>query len=135
VGWDELGTKVWQFYDTLSDSVKAGTLVYGEFYGCAASMDYFRPDKTYPEVYSFNDAYTEWIPRSPELSHMIYVGYSDRVSAYFQEILLVGRVEHPRFRERGLPIWFGSHPTPKLQADWEETWQENVAPFIRNQEE
>ena len=135
VGWDELGTKVWKFYDSLSDSVKAGTLVYGEFYGCAASMDYFRPDNTYPEANSFNDAYTEWIVRTPELSHMIYVGYSDRVSDYFEETFLVGRVEHPRFREQGLPIWFGSHPTPKLMADWEETWQENVAPFIRNQEE
>ena len=135
VGWDELGSKVWQFYDSLSDSVKAHTLVYGEFYGCAASVDYFRPDISYPKVYSFNDAYTEWIPRTPEMTHMIYVGYSDRVADYFQETLLVGRVEHPQFRERGLPIWFGSHPTPKLMDDWEASWQENVAPFIRNQGE
>jgi hypothetical protein len=134
VGWDELGTKVWQFYDSLNDSVKAGTLVYGEFYGCAGSMVYFRPDTSYPEVYCFNDAFIEWIPRLPELTHMIYVGYSDRVADYFQETLLVGRVEHPRFRERGLPIWFGSYPTPELFFDWEETWQENVAPFIRTQE-
>ena len=133
VGWDELGTKVWQFYDSLSDSVKSGTLVFGEFYGCAGAMDYYRPDDSYPGVHSFNDAYSEWIPRSPELSHMIYVGYSDRVGEYFEETKLIGKVEHPRFRERGLPIWFGSRPTPKLMADWEESWQENVAPFIRKQ--
>jgi hypothetical protein len=131
VGWDELGAKVWDFYDSLSDSVKAGTLVYGEFYGCAGSMDYFRPDDSYPDVYSFNDAYMEWIPRAPELTHMIYVGYSDRVESYFSEVKLVGKVENPHFREKGLPIWFGSHPTPKLFADWEETWQEDVAPFLR----
>ncbi|MCK5068050.1 MAG: glycosyltransferase family 39 protein [Bacteroidales bacterium] len=135
VGWDELGAKVWEFYDSLNDTVKAGTLVYGEFYGCAASMDYFRPDKSYPEVYSFNDAFTEWVPRAPELTHMIYVGYSDRVPDYFEETLLVGRVEHPQFREHGLPIWFGSLPTSKLYADWEESWQENVAPFIREKRE
>ena len=131
VGWDELGHKVWDFYDTLSDSVKSGTAVYGEFYGCAGAMDYFRPDGTYPETYSFNDAYTQWIPRHPEFEHLIYVGYSDRVEEYFRECFQVGRVEHPRFREKGLPIWFGSHPTPKLIEDWEATWQEEVAPLIR----
>jgi len=135
VGWDELGKKVWDFYDSLSDSVKAGTLVYGEFYGCAGAMDYYRPDKSYPEVYSFNDAYIEWIPRKPEMTHMIYVGYSDRVPDYFQETILVGRVDHPQFRERGLPIWFGSHPTPLLFEDWEAAWQRHVVPFQRKKNE
>jgi 4-amino-4-deoxy-L-arabinose transferase-like glycosyltransferase len=122
LGWDELGSKVWQFYDSLSDSVKAGTLVYGEFYGCAGAMDYFRPDESYPEVYSFNDAYKEWIPRNPDMTHMIYVGYSDRVPQYFRELVLVGRVENPWFREYGLPIWFGSYLTPTLFEDWEAAW-------------
>jgi hypothetical protein len=131
VGWDELGTRVWQFYDSLPDSVRENTLVYGEFYGCAGAMEYFRPDDSYPEVYSFNDAFTAWIPRTPEMRHMLYVGYSDRVDSYFRETRLVGRVEHPFFRERGLPIWFGSYPTPRLYEDWEDTWQERVAPLIR----
>jgi hypothetical protein len=122
VGWDELGRKVWDFYESLDDSIRANTLVYGEFYGCAGAMDYYRPDDNYPAVYCFNDAYMEWIPRTPELEHMIYVGYSDRIPQYFQKYHLVGRVEDPHFRERGLPIWFGSHPSPKLYEDWEETW-------------
>jgi hypothetical protein len=131
VGWDELGHKVWIFYDSLDDSIKASTLVYGEFYGCAGAMDYYRPHEMCPEVYSFNDAYMEWIPRYPEMEHMIYVGYSDRLPQYFQEYQLVGRVEHPHFREKGLPIWFGSHPTRKLYEDWEETWQETRGRFTR----
>ena len=135
VGWDELGHKVWIFYDELPDSIKSKSLVYGEFYGCAGAMDYYRPDKTYPEVFSFNDAYMEWIPRTPELEHMIYVGYSDRVAEYFLEVELVGKVEHPHFRERGLPIWFGSHPTPKLYQDWEETWQGSTGRYIRKQKD
>ncbi len=129
VGWDELGQKVWIFYETLPDSVKASTLVFGEFYGCAGAMDYYRPHELYPDVYSFNDAYMEWIPRSPELEYMIYVGYSDRVPLYFQETQLVGRVEHPHFREKGLPIWFGSHPTQKLFDDWELSWQGSKGRF------
>ena len=132
VGWDELGQKVWSFYDTLADSVKSSTLVYGEFYGCAGAMDYYRPHNKCPEVYSFNDAYMEWIPRTPDLEHMIYVGYSDRIPQYFLEYQLVGRVENPYFREQGLPIWFGSHPTQKLYDDWEETWQNSKGRFIRN---
>jgi hypothetical protein len=132
VGWDELGQKVWAFYLTLEDSVKASTLVYGESYGAAGAMDYYKPDNIYNEVYSFNDAYMEWIPRSPELEYMIYVGYSDRIPQYFEEVKLVGRVENPYFRETGLPIWFGSHPTYKLYEDWEETWQESKGRYTRN---
>jgi len=135
VGWDELGQKVWIFYDSLDDSVKTSTLVYGEFYGCAGAMDYYRPHELYPEVFSFNDAYMEWVPRSPQFEHMIYVGYSDRIPQYFQETQLVGRVEHPHFREKGLPIWFGSHPTHKLYEDWEEAWQESKGRFTRKQED
>jgi len=132
VGWDELGQKVWAFYLTLEDSVKASTLVYGEFYGAAGAMDYYKPDNIYNEVYSFNAAYMEWVPRSPELEYMIYVGYSDRIPLYFGEVQLVGRVENPYFREKGLPIWFGSHPAPKLYEDWEETWQESKGRYTRN---
>ena len=131
VGWDELGYKVWTFFDTLEDSVKSNTQVYGEFYGCAGSALYYRPDPSYPDVYSFNDAFMEWIPRYPEMDHLIYIGYSDRVLLYFREVKLVGTVDHPHFRERGLPIYFGSYPTLKLYADWEETWQESKGRFTR----
>jgi hypothetical protein len=131
VGWDELGHKVWDFYKDLDDSIQAVTLVYGEFYGAAGAMEYFRPDSTFHEVYSFNDAFMEWVPRVPELEYMIYVGYSDRIPQYFREVILAGRVENPYFREQGLPIWFGSHPTAKLYEDWEETWQESKGRFTR----
>lgn len=131
VGWDELGEKVWNFYGSLPDSIQSRTLVYGEFYGCAGAMDYFRPDPSYPEVYSFNDAYMEWIPREPEMDFLIYVGYTDRIGLYFQELTKVGEVEHPHFRERGLPIWFGSHPTEKLYQDWEASWQNSKGRFSR----
>jgi hypothetical protein len=134
VGWDELGQKVWAFYLSLEDAVQTSTLVYGEFYGAAGAMDYYRPDSINNEVFSFNDAYMEWVPRSPELEYMIYVGYSDRIPLYFEEVQLVGRVENPFFREQGLPIWFGSHPTPKLYLDWEETWQESKGRFTRNKD-
>ena len=76
----------------------------------------------------------EWIPRSPELEYMIYVGYSNRIPLYFEEVQLVGKVGNPYFREKGLPIWFGSHPTPKLYEDWEESWQESKGRFTRNNE-
>jgi hypothetical protein len=129
VGWDELGQKVWNFYEGLADSVKQGTWIYGEFYGCAGAVDYFRPDPDYPEAYSFNDAFMEWIPREPGFEHLIYIGYSDRVPEYFETLRFVGEVENPYFRERGLPIYFGSHPTSRLYEDWEETWQESKGRF------
>lgn len=62
---------------------------------------------------------------------MIYVGDSDRIPLYFENVELIGRVDHPHFREKGLPIWFGSHPTSKLHADWEESWQKSKGRFTR----
>ena len=94
-------------------------------------MDYYRPDPSYPEVFSFNDAFMEWIPRQPDMNYLIYVGYTDKIELYFQELVLVGEVEHPHFRERGLPIYFGSYPTTKLLLDWEESWQDSKGRFSR----
>jgi len=131
VGWDELGEKVWTFYDNLEDSIKANTLVYGEFYGCAGAVLHYRPDPSYPDVYSFNDAFMEWIPRVPEQTYFIYIGYSDQLSQYFKEWKLVGTVDHPHFRERGLRIYFGSYQTQKLHDDWEESWQQSKGHFSR----
>ena len=131
VGWDELGDKVWTFYEGLHDSIKANTWVYGEFYGAAGAVRYYRPGPSYPDVYSFNDAFMEWIPRKAEFEHLIYIGYSDRVPLYFESHRLVGKVEHPHFRERGLPIWFGSFPKEQLIEDWEGEWQETRGRFIR----
>jgi hypothetical protein len=131
VGWDELGKKVWDFYENLEDSVRVSTLVYGENYGMAGAASYFRPGPSCPEVYSFNDAFMEWVPRHPDLDHCIYMGYSERLPLYFEKLERVGSVENPYFREHGLPIWFGSHPTGKFYADWEETWQESKGRFTR----
>jgi len=91
----------------------------------------FQPDPSYPEVFSFNDAFMEWIPRQPYLTHLIYIGYSDRLPQYFRELETVGTVDNPHFREKGMPIYFGSYPTQKLYDDWEETWQESKGRFIR----
>jgi hypothetical protein len=132
VGWDELGEKVWTFYEGLHDSIRAETWIFGEFYGSAGAVRYYRPDPSYPDVYSFNDAFMEWIPRTPEFRHLIYIGYSDRLPLYFRELKAVGKVEHPHFREKGLPIWFGSFPTRKLYADWEEAWQESKGRLTRD---
>jgi len=134
VGWDELGQKVWDFYDSLDDSIRTYTLVYGEHYGSAGAMLYHRPDENYPQVYSFNDAFMEWIPRKAEMEYMIYVGDSDNIALYFGHYIRVGEVEHPYFREKGLPIWFGSDLTPRLYADWEEAWRGSKGRFTRKQE-
>jgi len=132
VGWKELGTRVWDFYDSLPGPVRSGTLVYGENYGHAGALLYHRPDPSYPEPYSFNDAFMEWVPRHPDAQHCIYVGYSDRLPLYFRELQLVGKVENPWFREHGLPVHFGSHPTVKLYEDWEEAWQKSRGRFTRD---
>jgi hypothetical protein len=129
VGWDELGEKTWTFYAELPDSVRSDTWVYGENYGHAGAALYHRPEGAAAPVYSFNDAFMQWVPRKPGCSHLIYIGYSDRLPGYFEELRQVGEVEHPYFREAGLPIWFGSRPTETLYEDWETAWQESAGRF------
>ncbi len=132
IGWDELAEKVWGFYGSLDDSVRFRTMVYGENYGIAGSLLYYRPDDSWPRPQSFNDAFMEWIPARPAFRYLIYVGYSTRLPLYFEELALVGRVENPYFRETGLSIWFGTGPTPTLWEDWAETWQESTGRFTRS---
>ncbi|MFH0759062.1 MAG: glycosyltransferase family 39 protein [Bacteroidota bacterium] len=131
IGWDELGQKVWAFYDALPDSVRAHTLVFGENYGAAGAVCYYRPGPSHPEVYSFSDAFMEWIPGKPEADHVIYIGYSDHLPHYFEKLEKVGEVENPCFREKGLPIYFGSYPTKELYEAWEEEWQKSKGRFTR----
>jgi hypothetical protein len=71
----------------------------------------------------------EWIPREPGCTYLIYIGYSDRLPSYFGELQYVGEVENPYFREKGLPIYFGSHPTRRLYEDWETAWQNSKGRF------
>jgi len=132
IGWDELGEMVWTFYDQLPDSVRAATAIYAESYGAAGATAYFRPGEGYPEVYSFNDAFIKWIPRKPDFAHLIYIGYSDNLPEYADSLVLVGRVEHPYFRERGLPVHFASRPTPAFYLAWENAWLESAGRFSRN---
>jgi hypothetical protein len=141
LGWDELGARVWTYFDSLPDSIASQTWVYGEHYGAAGAMDYWRPDRrkgpeaaakaTYPQVYSFNDAYMFWAPPRAGCEHLIYVGYSERLPLYFDDLQRIGEVEQPHFRERGLPIWFGSGPTDTLHADWERAWMNSRGRFTR----
>jgi hypothetical protein len=131
VGWDELGQKVWTFYSSLPDSVRAETWIYAQHYGSAGAISYYRPSGSYPEACSFNDAFMEWIPREPGFEYLVYVGDSERLPLYFTELEKVGEVENPWFREHGLPVYFGSHPTRKLLDDWEETWQSSAGRFSR----
>jgi len=131
VGWDELGKMVWEFYDRLPDSVRSETMVYGENYGHAGAMRYHRPGPSCPEPCSFSDAFMEWVPRRPEATYFIYAGYSDRLPVYFSDLELVGMVENPWFRESGLPVYFGSHPTSELFRDWEDEWQHTRGRFTR----
>jgi len=126
VGWDELGRIVWDFFETLPDSVRSGIVVYGENYGIAGALLYHRPDPSYPPVFSFADAFMQWAPRTPRGEYFMYSGWSDRLPQYFGELELVGRVEDPWFRESGVPVYYGTGPTPKLRADWEEAWQETA---------
>ena len=64
--------------------------------------------------------------------HILYVGDSDRLPLYFKELLYVGEVDDPYFRENGVPIHFGSHFTEKLYADWEEEWMNSKGRVTRD---
>ena len=68
---------------------------------------------TIRRYYSFNDAFMEWIPRTPELEHLIYVGYSDRVPEYFQEINAGGKSGTSPFQGTGSPHLVRKLPHPK----------------------
>lgn len=62
LGWKEMAEKTARIYQSLPDSVKKQTMVYGDNYGLAGALGFYGKKMGLPEIYSDNASFVFWLP-------------------------------------------------------------------------
>lgn len=112
LGWKELAAKVDSLYATLDTS---NTLVYCDNYGETGAINYYSKFKHINAV-SENADYLHWFNFSKPISNIIMVKdeYDDdiqrtREKAFFDTVMLTGKIENKYAREYGTRIYLLRH--------------------------
>lgn len=73
LGWDEMAKKTARVYSSLPDSVKNQTMVYGDNYGEAGALSFYRKKYGLPEIYSDDASYLFWLPDHFTQKYFLFV--------------------------------------------------------------
>lgn len=73
LGWEEMAKKTATVYHSLPDSVKKQTMVYGDNYGEAGALSFYRKKYGLPEIYSDDASYLFWLPDHFTQKYFLFV--------------------------------------------------------------
>ena len=73
LGWKEMAEKTAKVYRALPDSVKVQTMVYGDNYGEAGALSFYRKKLGLPEIFSDNASYVFWLPDHFTAKYFLFV--------------------------------------------------------------
>jgi 4-amino-4-deoxy-L-arabinose transferase-like glycosyltransferase len=73
LGWKEMAEKTAKVYHSLPDSVKAQAMVYGDNYGEAGALSFYRKKLGLPEIFSDNASYIFWLPDHFTAKYFLFV--------------------------------------------------------------
>ena len=120
IAWEELAQYVSTAYERASSPSK--TVIYAENYGQAGAIHYFTKNQQLPEPLSLADSYRLWLPKTMDANALIYVNdeLGEDVDALFEDIRLIGSVQHSLAREQGTRIYLCQQPVRSLKDFWEE---------------
>ena len=120
LGWKEMATKTARIYHSLPDSVQQQTMVYGDNYGEAGALSFYRKALGLPEIYSDNASYIFWLPDQFTQKYFLFVcdNLPDADDAFFnhwgkREIL--DSVTQTYAREYRAKIILYSHPDDSVR--------------------
>lgn len=85
LAWKEMAEKTGRVYNSLPDSVKEKTMVYGNNYGEAGALSFYRKQFNLPEIYSDDASYIFWMPSEFNKKYFLFVTYSmpDKDDGFF----------------------------------------------------
>ncbi|HEX2628772.1 MAG TPA: glycosyltransferase family 39 protein [Chitinophagaceae bacterium] len=113
LGWKEVAEKTEKFYQSLSDSTKSGTIVFGGNYGHAGAIRYYGKNKEFTNrVISTSGTNVLWIPSRLFFRHMILVvedipqGKDTILFNHFRSMHIVDSVTNIYSRQLGNKIIF-----------------------------
>jgi len=73
LGWREMAEKTAKVYKSLPDSVQQQTMVYGDNYGEAGALSFYRKQVGLPEIFSDNASYIFWLPDHFTKKYFLFV--------------------------------------------------------------
>jgi 4-amino-4-deoxy-L-arabinose transferase-like glycosyltransferase len=109
LGWKELARKTAQAYQRLPDSVRLKTLIFGDQYGFAGPLNFYRKEFNLPETFSDDASFLFWLPQDFSYRHILLIDHrprdpQDAVFSRFADYVVLDSMTHPYARERGVKI-------------------------------
>ena len=120
LGWKEMAEKAGKVYQSLPDSVKQQTMVYGDNYGEAGALSFYRKRFGLPEIYSDNASYVFWLPDHFPQQYFLFVTHylPDADDAFFNhwgKRAIMDSVTNPYAREYHAKIILYSQPDDSVR--------------------
>ena len=131
-GWEEIGRHV----DTAIEEAGGveNCFIYAENYGFASAIGRFSKYAKTGDYVSFADSYRLWAPLDigSKMDVFIYVNHEmgEDVQALFSNIKLIGEMEHPQARERGVQVYLCREPVSDTGVFWKERVESVRASFV-----
>ena len=84
-------------YDSLPNTEKRHTLIWGKHYGQAGAVNLFGPTYDLPHAFSYHGSFYSWAPEGPMPETVIALSYQvgDFFTPYFGEVILVDSIYNP----------------------------------------
>ena len=119
LGWKTMAEKVNNVYARLPDSVKKHTLLFGDNYGEAGALNFYRRQYPLPPAFSDDASFLFWLPDSLDINHIILVDFKARrtddiVFGHFRSVQLMDSVNQPFAREQRAKIYLYGHADDSL---------------------
>jgi len=105
LGWKEVSEKAEKIFNSLPDSVKNSTEIFGRHYGFAGSLKFYGKDKVFrAKVFSDNGSFLLWIPDDINFKHLLFLGRrmpdkDDEVFQHFARVTIVDSVTNKLSRQ------------------------------------
>ena len=112
LGWKEITERTEKFFDSLPDSVKANTTIYGANYGQAGAMKFYGKSERFKNlVISESGSFQLWINDQIHFKHLIIIDDEvpdpdDEVIRHFEKVSLIDSVRNTYSRQFGDKIFF-----------------------------
>ena len=129
LGWREMAEKIAKTYHQLPDSVQQKTMVYGNNYGEAAALAFYRKKFSLPEIYSDDASFAFWLPDKFDYKYFLFLTYdmpdsSDTFFYHFKKVEILDSVRQKYSREYHAKIVFYSFPDDTARAIAERSTKE-----------
>lgn len=115
LGWEEMARKTAQVYHHLPDSIQQKTMIYGDNYGEAGALAFYRKKYQLPEIYSDDASFAFWLPSTFEQQYFLFATHhlpdeDDIFFKHFKTVEIKDSVTVKYAREYGAKIILYSLP-------------------------